>query len=311
MSKLVTVADPNTPFAYSSVAPAIRAVAEYFQLDYVEYNINDWKSGRVEIDKEARLMVVEAAYLENTIPLSHVRNLIFPNAKIVVLGSDTFYHVSRGSFQFWHPRFVDLWLDLMADCADAYSKFCKTDTWIWSANKNQIDYLTQFAARHPTVPSIDFISVLGKHTLEKEGSYRKNLVDAIKAAGYTFTRGNSDGYNDPDLDKLYRSYLQSKYVLETSSHDNGMRSAKGFRSCVGIALGRLVLADVFADHGMYPYAHYNYDDPNTIFDLAEYFNKNPDRYQRRLLQQQSWLRENTIEDHLIDRIQYYFGDELV
>jgi hypothetical protein len=188
----------------------------------------------------------------------------------------------------------------MESCADEYSKYCPVDLWNWTTTKPLNDYLIQFAEENKgVVPDTDFISVLGKHTINR--GYRKEMIDYIRGAGMTFTRGDSDGYHDPDMDKLYRSYLQSRYTLATSSHDNGMRSAKGFRNEVGIMLGRPLFTDDFDDsikqylsHGIF-YDYYNLEDLITVARLYPFASP---AYNKLVELQRSWTVENTIEKQL-------------
>lgn len=263
------------------------------------YGKEDFIQRKIERDSTPSIFIVEAAYLEHAQMSVQELKGFFPSGKVVVLGSDTFYHISRGSRQFQGLEDCDLFLDLMEGCAAEYSKYCKTDIWDWTINKRLNNYLGKFAEENKTTPIFDFISVLGPHTVYQ--GYRRHLINSIKEAGYSFTRGDSEGYQDKDMDKLYRSYLRSKYTLGTSSHHNTMRSAKGFRDAVGISLGRLLLVDDFPDSvrqyrgcGLF----YKYDDLDTLFELVESHPYSSPAYLSQLKLQQDWLANNLIEQQL-------------
>lgn len=300
---IYSVTDYSTPFVLVTIPPAIKAVAKHFSHNYKIYSHEDFKQRKLYRDEGYDVVwVIEAEYLAcNNLSVEEFR-MYFPNGKIVLLGSDTFFHISRGTFQVNHPSQVDLWLDLMQSCAQEYSQYTQTDTWAWSSCGQLNNYLEEFVLKNSDIqPEIDFISVLGLHTINKEGSYRKQMIDFIRDNGWTFTRGDSDGYNDPDLDKLYRSYLRSWFTLGTTSHDNGMRSAKGFRDTVGIMLARPLLydwhEDTFRD---YPESiFYEYDNLPTLLDLAEKYLSDTNLYQKKLHRQQEWAKTHTIEQQFI------------
>lgn len=294
---VVTVTDKNTPFAYITVQLGIEEFARNKGYGFESYDKKTFYQRRLDPISDKSIVIIEAAYLEEgKFSVKELRK-IFPNSKVVVLGSDTFFHISRGTVQFNGIADCDLFLDLMKSCAEHYSVYTKTDTWNWTTTKPLNDYLLKFAEENKEiVPDTDFISVLGKHTLEN--GYRKDMVEFIRGAGMTFTRGNSDGYNDPDMDKLYKSYLRSRYTLATSSHNNGMRSAKGFRNEVGIMLGRPLFTDNFVDSvkqylpfGIF-YDYYNLSELITLSHLYPF--GSPAYYKLVEIQRKATIK-NTIE----------------
>ncbi len=296
----------DVPFVRLSVGAAVEGLARNLWLPCRLYSEPDWRARKFDPKHkgEACVWIVEAAYLESARLSVGELKLHFPRAKVVVLGSDTFFHIHQGSRQFQGLEEVDLYLDLMEECAEAYAHMVPTDTWAWSSSQYLNDYLTDFAGKNPALPFEErpfwFISVLAAHSINRAGSYRKRLFDTLNYLDRPITRGRSLGYNDPDMDRLYWSYLDSRFTLATSSHDNGMRSAKGFRDSVGVLLGRLVLADNFPDTmRKYPdFVFYDYDDLDSIIDLADYYAARPGEYAAKLAAQQEWARAHTIERQL-------------
>lgn len=297
MTTVITVTDKNTPFAYLTVQKGIEYFALGNQYIYVRYDKKAFYRREMDRYSDKPIVIVEAAYLEEGKFSVGELKRFFPNSKVVVLGSDTFYHISKGTRQFHGLEECDLFLDLMENCALEYAKYTKTDTWNWTTTKPLNDYLLEFAEKNShIVPDTDFISVLGAHTVNR--GYRKEMVDYIRAAGMTFTRGDSDGYNDPDMDKLYRSYLRSRYTLATSSHDNGMRSAKGFRNEVGIMLGRPLFTDDFTDSIRQYIAHgifYDYHNLEDLITMARLYPYSSPAYNHLVALQRKWTIHNTIE----------------
>jgi hypothetical protein len=297
---IITVTDFDVPFVYLTVNAAIKELAHNLNTPCITYKKQDFFARNIAKYNGPCIFIIEAAYLEHGRFSIRELKQFYPKAKVVVLGSDTFYHISRGTFQIDNPADTDLWLDLMSDCVNEYSKYTKTDVWSWTLNKPMNDYLLRFAKDNRRIkPKTTFISVLGQHTVER--GYRKKLIKFIEKNGFTFTRGDSGGYNDPDMDKLYRSYLECYYTLGTSSHDNGMRSQKGFRNEVGIMLGRLLITDDFPDtkkqYGLTtPY--YEYDDLDTLLHLLKIYPPKGDNYRLALRKQQSYAVHNTIEIQL-------------
>ncbi len=300
MTTVVTVTDSSTPFAYITVQLGIETFALSNSYSLTAYEKKRFYQRRIEKDSDDVIVIVEAAYLEEgRFSVSELRKF-FPNSKVVVLGSDTFYHIHRGTRQFQGLEDCDIFLDLMESCAAEYSRYTTTDTWNWTTTRPLNNYLLKFAEENKhIVPDTDFISVLGKHTLER--GYRKKMVDFIRESGLTFTRGDSDGYHDQDMDKLYRSYLRCRYTLGTSSHDNGMRSQKGFRNEIGPLNSRLLITDSFLDTvnqykdiGIY----YDYDDLNTIVNIIKEYPYGSDQYKKKAEEQKEWVVNNTIEKQL-------------
>lgn len=297
MTTVVTVTDKNTPFAYLTVQLGIEEFARNRAYAFKSYDKKTFYQRRLDPISDRSIVIVEAAYLqEGRFSVQELRQY-FTDAKIVVLGSDTFYHIHRGTVQFNGLCDCDLFLDLMESCAEHYSVYTTTDTWNWTTTKPLNDYLIRFAEENKgVVPDTDFISVLGKHTLER--GYRKKMVEEIRAAGMSFTRGDSDGYNDPDMDKLYRSYLRCRYTLGTSSHDNGLRSAKGFRNEVGIMLGRPLFTDDFTDsiNQYLPFGiFYDYHNLEDLITAAHLYPYSSPAYNSLVELQRKWTVANTIE----------------
>lgn len=307
MTTVVTVTDKNTPFAYLTVQLGIEEFARNRAYAFKSYDKKTFYQRRLDPISDRSIVIVEAAYLqEGRFSVQELRQH-FTDAKIVVLGSDTFYHISRGSFQFNGVADCDLFLDLMQSCALEYSKYTKTDIWNWTTTKPLNDYLLKFLKDNENIePTIDFISVLGAHTIHR--GYRKDMIEFINNNGLTFTRGASDGYHDIDMDKLYKSYLQSKYTLGTSSHDNGSRSVKGFRDYIGMILKRPLLVDDFPDSlrqfekcGVF----YKYEDLNTLLESIKLYPYGSEAYNKLGDIQQEWVINNTIEKQLEDILERY------
>lgn len=300
MTTVVTIIDKSTPFAYLTVQKGIECFASNQQYNFTCYGKKTFYRREIDNDSGKVIVIVEAAYLEEGRFSVQELKKFFPNSKVVVLGSDTFYHIHRGTRQFQGLEDCDLFLDLMESCAEEYSKYTKTDTWNWTTNRPLNDYLLKFAGENSDiVPDTDFISVLGAHTVNR--GYRKNMIDYIRDSGLTFTRGDSDGYHDQDMDKLYRSYLKCRYTLATSSHDNGMRSAKGFRNEVGIMLGRPLFTDNFPDSIKQYLAYgvfYDYDDLSGLIRMAQFYPYSSPAYYQLVELQRRWTMENTVEKQL-------------
>jgi hypothetical protein len=100
------------------------------------------------------------------------------------------------------------------------------------------------------------------------------------------------------MDRLYMSYLRSKYTLGTSSHDNGQKSQKGFRNECGIMLGRPLFTDSFGDTvkqystcGVF----YDYDNLSELIQLARLYPYSSPAYNSLVNLQRKKTIENTIE----------------
>ena len=300
-----SVTEPNKSFVWSSTGMAFNALgATVFDYEaWVETLRNGIHSPLYDVD----LVIFESVYLEWTGLTVKQLRAIYPKAKVVCLGSDTIYYVvtgKNGGYQIQHPQDCDLFLEQMSECIDFYeAKGVNVDRWMWTAS----EWLLNFAAQFKDLEKEnDFIGVYAPHTISEPG-YRQDMVNYIKNAGRSFSRGDGIGHEDNELDSLLSWYGRSRYTLETSSHNNPQlkNCVKGFRTFLGAETNTLLMCDDNPDIIRY------YDDPQgrmipiykygnfqEIIDLADYYDSHPAERNLLITRQRDWVRQNTIEKQL-------------
>lgn len=307
---IYSVSEFEKPFVSLTVPPALKQLGQWLNTQVIVRDYRLWNVRAIDRDSSNDvLVIVECSYLDYCrLSVKELRTY-FPNGKIVVLGSDTKYYQARNTFQINHPSEVDLWLDLMTECAGKYKNVygIKADTWAWTIAKSQYDYLENFKETFlrqngQVEKKYDAISVLSPHTLER--GYRKEMVDYLNKSNLRFTNGGGHGQMDTNVIKIYENYLRSSVVIGSSSHDNQVevvRSIKGWRDSLAHPLDILLIYDDHPDiikfyGGCVPL--YKYDDFSSLVHLINSFKNDPERYARYVRLQKDFILQNTIEQQL-------------
>lgn len=305
--KIYAVTEFDKPFVYLTTGLAFKALGDILGCEAIVSDYPVWGHRKLEKDSGNDAVVLfEAAYLDYVKMSTKELRSFFPNAKFVALGSDTTYYVTnKKGFQFDSPLEVDLFLDSMDHVCEDYAKLgIKTDSWMWTTSGENLRQVTEFTKNNPAEKDNDFVSVLAPWTITREGSYRKAMVDYLRARGYTFEQGGGNGHMDKDVEKIYRTYVRSRFTLGTTSHDNPtIRGMKGWRDWIGPHLGAALIYDDHPDvlrkyhnNGLVPV--YPYGDFEKICVLADELKANSRLFDALLERQRQWAEANTIERQL-------------
>lgn len=305
---ILALTEKAKPFVYLSTGKAFENLDKYIDCDVNVIDFREWAPvGNNEID----IFIFEAVYAELlNFSISDIK-YIYPNAKIVCLGSDTIYFVKTNKndgYQFKSPEECDLFLETMWDSFEVYEeRGINVDHWDWTISEWLIEDLKRFTPKPWDEREHDFISLLSPHTIAREGSYRYEMVGAIGAADMSFTQGGGTGMADPEVDKIFESYCNSKITLGTSSHDNPeIFGRKGFRDAIGPFLGSILIyddyKDVVADYlvgGIMPM--YGYGKFEELSAIKEYLDNNPTHRDFYIERQKEFFTKNTIDEQLVGK----------
>lgn len=298
------------PFVYTSTGYAVQELAKMLDAELVQFEQSEW--GNVTFDKDLSnvdLVIFEAAYVEMwKIGTRQIRNT-YPNAKLVCISSDDIYFIltgKNGGYQFPGVADCDLFLCQMTQSIDEYKqRGVNVDRWMWTGSKEFFQYCENLydKAGHGFEKHYDFIGVYGPWTLEQ--GYRKEMVDAIKAAGMTFTQGGGSGHDDNNLDGVLESYCRSYFTLGTSSHNNPLLNdkwcVKGWRDFIGPFMGSLLIYDNNPDIINYYCQQtpiYEFGNFDSLIKVANFLKDCPEKRDFIIEAQKKWALENTIEKQL-------------
>lgn len=309
--KILSITEKNKPFVYLCVGKAVENLPNLIDCESTVLDVNEWIP---ESNPDIDLFICEAVYLSpafKNITIPQIKEL-YPNAKVVVLGSDTIYYTTTGTnhgYQINYPQDCDLFLETMYEPqAIYYRNQVRVDHWDWSISQWTIDYLEKFEPKSWNNREYDFISVLSPHTIAREDSYRNRMVKSIEDAGLTFTQGGGNGMSDEDIDRLLQSYCNARVCLGTSSHDNpNFFGRKGFRDAIAPFLDSVLIYDDFEDvvkdylvGGIMPM--YGYGNFEELPWILEYLNNNPTHRKFYIEKQKEFFRKNTIDIQLVERL---------
>lgn len=307
MSTLYSLIDPY-PYSQLTVHKDYALLAEWLGYEHKFYTQEQLAAEQIEHDSDpGALFMFEPALLKLQHKTTKDIRRWFPNCKIVVLSSEAMTY--KHGYQWWYPQNLthefeiydghetDLWLDINSEIvADYAAKGLTTDIWEMTTSQYLID---QFSSRARLPKTQDMICLIGH-----SNSYRDALKGFINQR-YTCRWGMHPSQANFELNHLYQIFSESRLVLGTSSpcwFTN--RSMKGFRDWLGPICGTVLIYDNYPDVlTQYPVVPtYNYDDFETIADLANTLIDDPELYKRTLDEQMAWIRQNTIAKQLYDRM---------
>lgn len=311
MINILAITEYDKPFVYLTTGQAFKNLSSYIDCTVTILDFRHWfQSIRQQSIKanDIDLLICESVYIElNRFTITFLRS-IYPNAKIVVLGSDTIYYITTGKnngYQFDSPLEVDLFLEKMDVCIEEYQKRgVNVDSWMWTASDELLDYIEAKDKYYTQEREFDFIGVYHPISINNIGSYRQRMVQYLTDHGYKFTQGGGTGHEDQNYDRLFSHYRRSWFTLGTTSHNNPLfHSMKGFRDWIGPAMGALLIYDDYPDvikkfHGGTLVPTYPYEDFKAITEIADYYKNDLEAFNSLLELQKKWARANTIEKQL-------------
>lgn len=309
MGTLYTMIDPY-PYSQLTVHEDYKVLAKRIGYEHKFYTMEQVGNEQVDHDtSNETIFMFEPALLKQAgsgKTTDDIRRW-FPNCKIVVLSSEAMTY--KHGYQWWYPANVtrefeiynghdtDLWLDINSEIvADYAAKGLTTDIWEMTTSHFLID---QFENRPRLPKTQDMICLIG-HT----NGYRDALKNFINQR-YSCRWGMHPSQANFELNHLYQIFSESRLVLGTSSpcwFSN--RSMKGFRDWLGPICGTVLIYDNYPDVlAQYPdVPTYDYNDFETISQLADTLIDDPALYKRTLETQMAWIRKNTVAIQLYDRM---------
>lgn len=313
MHKIVTITEFNKPFVYQSTGYAIQELSTMLDCELDQRDLSDWKKRDICPDNGQVIFIVECSYMEQAGLTTKEIRQYYPNCKIVALGSDTIYFVTTGKwggFQFQTPKECDLFLETMSICENVYrEKNIIVDHWNWSISNKLIQQLKQYKLISFDDRKWDLIGLYSPHTINS--GYRKEMIDYIRKRGYKFTRTEAKGMDDINTDYVYETYCNSKFCLETTSHNNpNFHGMKGYRWAIAPFTNTLLICDDYQDVLKYWYGGtiipiYGYGKFAEIPSIIEYFSRNKTHRIELLKQQRKWIQNITIERQLYRKLKQY------
>lgn len=296
----------DKPFVWTTTGKAFQRIGEHLDVKVNLIDYKKWPAYLQYANFQVKLVLFESVYLELINATVRDLRIVYPNAKLVCLGSDTIYYITtgkNGGYQIKYPQELDLFLEKMDPCIEEYKKRgVNVDGWMWTISEYLIDRCSKYQSDEKLY---DFIGVYAPHTINREGSYRNRMVNYIRDSAFTFTQGGGTGHEDQDLDRLFTAYSKSRFTLGTTSHDNpAFHGMKGFRDWIGPFMGSLLIYDDYPEiiskfDGGATVPIYGYGNFEELIEVANYFTINKTHYNALLEKQKEWARKNTIEEQLL------------